>query len=238
MAKASYYEDECPYAASQGRLWPPSIKRLFLGMLLSSGHQSYLREGRKGFVSPLSLLTRCDIKYWHISTGKRNGAWLIVATLTCLLSSPGNRRRLRSSFIERLQQHLPATERFPWSPSTNTLQPKRKSNHLPCSDCPLEFFEKVACVYHWSTVLCCQLTCGGKTAKPDCGYLCDPYTALPLCLKRAWREIQQYPHLPAGRGGTGKPPDLGACAATARAVGKVEMITLTSWPLIQIGKIS
>ena len=89
MARASYYQDERPYAASPGRLWPPLIKCLFLGMLLSCGHQSYLREGKKGFVSPLSLLTRCDTKYQHISTGERNGAWLIMAMLTYLLSSPG-----------------------------------------------------------------------------------------------------------------------------------------------------
>lgn len=78
-AKGNYFHDKCPYAAPQGRLWPPSIKCLFLGMLLSCGHQSYLREGKKGFVSPLTLLTRCDIKYQHISTGERNRAWLIMA---------------------------------------------------------------------------------------------------------------------------------------------------------------
>jgi len=89
MAKASYYQDECPCAASQGRLWPPSIKCLFLGMLLSCGHQSYLKQSKKGFVSPLSFLTRCDIKHWHISTDERNGAWLVTATLRYLLSSPG-----------------------------------------------------------------------------------------------------------------------------------------------------
>ena len=68
--------------------------------------------------------------------------------------------------------------------------------------------------------------------------LTEPHAALPLRLKRARREIWQYSHLPAGHGGTGKPPDLGACAATARAVGKGEMTTLTSWLLVQIGKIS
>lgn len=55
-------------------------------------------------------------------------------------------------------------------------------------------------------------------------------SALPLCLKRAHREIWQYPHLPSGRGGTGKPPDLGACAAIARAVGEGAMTTLTTHP--------
>lgn len=81
MAKASYYQDKHPYAASQGRLWPALIKCHFLGMLLRCSHQSYLREGQKGFVSLLSLLTCCDTKYWHISTGERNRARLIMATL-------------------------------------------------------------------------------------------------------------------------------------------------------------
>lgn len=100
MAKASYYQDEHPYAASQGKLWPALIKCYFLGMLLCCSHQSYLREGQKGFVSLLSLLTRCNIKYWHISTGKRDRAWLIMAKLTCLLSSLGKEHQAQETTMQ------------------------------------------------------------------------------------------------------------------------------------------
>lgn len=228
MAKATYYQDERPYAASQGRLWPPLIRCLFLGMLLSCGHQSYLREGKKAFISLLSLFTRCDITYRHISTGKRNGAWLIMATLRYLLSSPGKEAPGAEDDYAACSSNACSSSSFLLPRGFLKIPPQMLcSQRVKATTClaliaHLNFSRRL----HVFTIDL-QYRVANRLAaeRLQCRlrYLRDPRAPLPLRLRRVRREVRRYPHLLVGLGGTGKPPGLGACAATARAVGKREI---------------
>lgn len=69
-----------------------------------------------------------------------------------------------------------------------------------------------------------------KDRKTGQWHLHDPHTALPLRLRRACREMGQHPHVLVGHRDTGKPPDLGACAATAGAVRRNDSPDLAAQP--------
>lgn len=136
-----------------------------------------------------------------------------------LLSSPGKEAPGAEGTAPSLNELPRAAASCCKEVSLKSLQnhsvTKCKGSHLLCSDCPLELFEKVVHIYCRSSALCCQLTCGGKTTKPDGG----TYTT----------HTQLFPYATEGHEGTcsstlmcwwatSKPPDLGACAASAGTV--------------------
>lgn len=166
--------------SSCSMLWPPWIRCLFLGMLLSCGHQSYLWEVKKGLVSPLFLLTQCNVKYQHMSTGERNGDWLIMATLKYSLSSlgtqaPGAEDDCAVHSLNACSSSLLLPRGSLEIPPQTLCNPSVKAAACLALIADWNLSRRLCVHYHGSAVLSCQLT-----AKPACGAEAT-HTPLRLC---------------------------------------------------------